>query len=115
MEVLTEQADGRYLAYLEELGIPYLIAGEQEIDVNLALKIIDDHLSPAFYLLEGGSVVNGYFLRAGCVDELSLVQAPVTGDADSKPLFCEGEACSFDLTGTEPKEGALVMHYRKTP
>lgn len=36
IEVLTEQADERYLAYLQEMGIPYLFAGKDEIDVPLA-------------------------------------------------------------------------------
>ena len=39
IEVLTEQVDGRYLAYLREQGIPYLFAGKEAIDVALALNV----------------------------------------------------------------------------
>lgn len=113
IEVLTEQVDGRYLTYLQEKGISYFFAGETEIDVNLALKILQDHLSPEFYLLEGGSIINGHFLRADCVDELSIVQAPMTADADSKPLFTEGNAYDFELISAEQKNGILVMNYKK--
>lgn len=111
IEVLTEQADPRYLAYLQEKEIPYFFAGETEIDVPLALKILHDHLSPRFYVLEGGSIINGHFLRANCIDELSLVQAPVTADKDSKPLFTDSDACGFKLLSAEQKNGALVMRY----
>ncbi len=37
IEVLTEQVDERYLGYLESMEIPYIFAGETEIDVNFAL------------------------------------------------------------------------------
>ena len=33
IEVLTEQADDRYLSYLMDMEIPFIIAGETEIDV----------------------------------------------------------------------------------
>lgn len=113
IEVLTEQVDGRYLAYLQEKGISYFFAGETEIDVELALKIMQAHLTPKFYLLEGGSIINGHFLRADCVDELSLVQAPMTADADSKPIFTEGKVYDFELISAEQKDGIFVMNYKR--
>ena len=113
VEVLTEAADGRYLAYLRDLGISYFFAGESEIDVPKALKTIAEHLSPKFYLLEGGSIINGHFLRAGCVDELSLVVAPTTADPDSKPLFTCGTVQGFKLTSAEQNGTALVLKYIK--
>ncbi|MBQ3030863.1 MAG: dihydrofolate reductase family protein, partial [Anaerotignum sp.] len=41
-------------------------------------------------LLEGGSILNGAFERAGVVDELSLVVAPVMAGKEDKPLFWDG-------------------------
>ena len=113
IEVLTEQADGRYLTYLQEMGIPYLFAGKDEIDVALALKILKDHIGVDTLVLEGGSIINGHFLRATCVDEISLVQAPVTADKDSKTLFMDGDAFNFELTKAEQRNGALVMRYTR--
>lgn len=113
IEVLTQQADGRYLAYLEEMEIPYFFAGETEIDVELALRILSEHLSPKFYVLEGGSIINGSFLRAGCVDEISLVTAPITADKDSKALFFDGEATGFELKDVEKKENAVILRYER--
>lgn len=65
------------------------------------------------YLLEGGSIINGHFLRADCVDELSLVQAPVTADADAKPLFMNGDACGFELVSAEQNGDVLVTNYKR--
>ena len=114
VEVLTEQADARYLTYLRELGISYIVAGKEEIDVRSALRMLDEHRQSERWLLEGGSILNGHFLRADCVDELSLVQAPVTADADSKPLFMNGAICGFSPMHTEQQGDVLVMHYKNT-
>lgn len=111
IEVLTEQVDPRYLAYLKEKEISYFFAGETEIDVPLALKILHDHLSPRFYVLEGGSIINGHFLCADCVDEISLVQASITAGKDSKPLFMNGDVCDFELAEAAKKNETLVMRY----
>ena len=113
VEVLTERVDGRYLAYLRDRGISYFFAGESEIDVPLALGVMHEHLSPGLYLLEGGSVINGHFLRAGCVDELSLVEAPVTAGRDARPLFFEGDIRDFALAEVEQKKNALVKRYTR--
>jgi riboflavin biosynthesis pyrimidine reductase len=113
VEVLSEQADPRYLAYLQEKRISYFFAGEREINVPLALQTLHEHLSPTFYLLEGGSIINGHFLRADCVDELSLVQAPVVADAADKPLFADVAPRGFVLREARAEDGALVMRYTK--
>ena len=110
--MLTEQVDPRYLAYLEEKEIAYFFAGEMEIDVPLALNILSTHLSPEFYVLEGGSIINGHFLRADCVDELSLVQSALIGGAEDKPLFMDGMLKSFELMYVENRNGTLVTRYR---
>ena len=112
VEVLTEQADPRYLAYLQEKKIPYFFAGKYEIDVELALRILYDHFSASFYVLEGGSIINGHFLCADCIDAISLVQSPVTGGADGKPVFAKGSIRQFELTEIENHKGILVTRYR---
>jgi len=113
IEVLTERVDPRYLTYLQETEIPYILAGEKEIDVPFALDILCRYLRPEFYVLEGGSIINGYFLRADCVDELSLVTAPIVAGKDSKPLFDNGDIKNFELTSAENIDGTLVLSYER--
>lgn len=114
IEVLSEQVDERYLGYLEEMEIPYIFAGETEIDIDFALFKLRNIIGCERLLLEGGSIINGTFLRADAVDELSLVTAPITGGKDDKPLFSESVSKSFTLVGAETKEGCLVLSYKKT-
>ena len=64
-------------------------------------------------LLEGGSIINGAFERAGVVDELSLVVAPVIAGKDSKPLFMDSDIASFELVKAENENGNLVLNYKR--
>ncbi len=111
VEVLTHQADGRYLAYLRDLGIPYIFAGETEIDVAMALEKLSNFLGIQKILLEGGSIVNGYFNRAAVIDELSLVVAPIVAEADDKPLFMDSLSEDFKLQETKQYEDVLWLNY----
>lgn len=112
IEVLTNQADPAYLAYLKETGISYIFAGETEIDVNLALEKLKKHFGIGTLLLEGGSVINGYFERAGVVDEISLVTAPVAA-GDGLPLFGNSSFAAFTLAEVKALDGAVWTKYVK--
>jgi len=63
-------------------------------------------------LLEGGSIINGAFVRAGAIDEISLVIAPVVAGREDKPLFMSGEACNFELVSAETEKGNLILKYK---
>lgn len=113
IEVLTEQVDERYLGYLEAMEIPYIFAGETEIDVELALTKLKNIVGCEKLLLEGGSIINGAFQRADAIDELSLVVAPVVADKDDKPLFTDSMVSDFELIKTEAINGNAVLNFKK--
>ena len=113
IEVLSEDVDERYLTYLEAMEIPYIFAGETSIDVEIALFKLKNIIGCEALLLEGGSIINGAFERAGAVDELSLVVAPVIGGKDSKPLFMDSDIANFELIGAENENGNLVLNYKR--
>lgn len=113
IEVLTEQVDDRYLAYLEEIGIPYIFAGETEIDVDLALFKLKNFIGCDTLLLEGGSIINSSFHCADAIDEISLVVAPIVAGSDSKPLFEGGTASCYELTKAENINGNLILNYKR--
>lgn len=120
VEILTEQVPDSYLAYLHRVGIPYLFAGKNELDCALMLRKLRDLCSVSKLLLAGGGGINGSLLAAGCIDELSLVVAPVAeGDPKAVSLF-ETSPFAPDFTGAafrliEAKSGegnALWLHYQ---
>lgn len=87
VEVLCEEVDDAYLAYLQSVGVSYIFAGKSEMNLELALEKLWSNFFINDLLLEGGSEINSTFERAGLIDELSLVQTSVIADTDSKPLF----------------------------
>jgi len=113
IEVLSEDVDERYLGYLEFMEIPYIFAGEKFIDVELALFKLKNIIGCNTLLLEGGSIINGAFERAGAVDELSLVVAPMVAGKDSKPLFMDADIANFELVKSKNKNGNLILNYKR--
>lgn len=76
--VLGERVADEYLAMLRERGVSYLLAGDgADIDLPLAVEKIGARLGVRTLMLEGGGGINGSFLRAGLIDEVSLLLAPV--------------------------------------
>ncbi len=88
IEVLTEDIDDGYLAYLRGLKISYIFAGETDLDLPLALKKLKTIFGIERILLTGGGQMNWTFLQAGCLDELNIVVLPmIDGNTESAGLF----------------------------
>lgn len=113
IEVLTHQASGRYLTYLQMMGIPYIFAGDTEIDIEEALFKLKAYFGINKLLLEGGSILNGAFQRSGVIDELSLVVAPIVADAEDKPLFMDAQMENFTLEDVQYRNGSLWLNYKR--
>lgn len=87
IEVLTECVPTPYLAYLRLMGVSYVFAGVDDLEVGLALGKLRRLFGIKHLALEGGSVMNGAFLAADCIDAISLLVAPALGAPEDKPLF----------------------------
>lgn len=115
VEVLCEDTPDTYLAYLRDIGVSYLFAGERELDLPLALAKLHDLFGIRKLLLEGGSILNGAFQREGVIDELSLVVAPTVGASQDKPLFMDAAVGTWSLRQVRDcGDGVLWMNYVKT-
>lgn len=113
IEVLTHQVDLRYLHYLQTMDIPYIFAGDTEIDIKEALQKLKAYFGINKLLLEGGSILNGAFQRAGVIDELSLVVAPTVADPEDKPLFMDSTMEHYSLGDVQYRNHALWLNYRR--
>jgi riboflavin biosynthesis pyrimidine reductase len=120
--VLTEQISDAHLAGLRADGVSYLFAGEHRIDLALALELLNRELGITRLLLEGGGTVNGSFLRAGLVDELSLLIEPAVDGAKGAPSVFDsieadaGPAAALETLTLESSQvlegGAAWLRYR---
>ena len=114
IEVLCEDASDAYLAYLQSIGVSYLFAGENEMDLSVALHKLYQLFGVNKLLLEGGSILNGAFQREGLIDELSLVSAPVIAVAGDKPLFMDSTIADYTLSEVKAYDSNVVwMNYRR--
>lgn len=119
LEILTDQVGPAYRDFLRRKRIPYLIAGHEQIDLNLMLsKLVKDY-GLKNIMLGGGGLVNWSFLNAGLVDEISIVMAPaVDGATDSARLFNAGFAGHAHAISFVPikiktyPDGTLWLRYR---
>jgi riboflavin biosynthesis pyrimidine reductase len=90
--VLTNQVSDAHLAGLHEDGVSYICAGTRELDLNLALEVLDRELGIKRLEVNDGGVTNGAFLRAGLIDKISLAVFPaVDGTKGSSSSFDSGE------------------------
>jgi 2,5-diamino-6-(ribosylamino)-4(3H)-pyrimidinone 5'-phosphate reductase len=115
--VLTEQVGDEYLAYLRRLGISYIFGGADTLDFALMLDKLARLFPIKTILLEGGGHINGSLLKAGLIDELSLLHYPIVdGAADSATVFEQGDnpspAVRFHLQDVQQRaHGILWLRY----
>ena len=116
--VLSEQVPDRYLAFLRSRGVSYLFGGKKRIDLPTVLRKLRARFGIRKLLLEGGGKINGSFLAAGLIDELSLLFAPVADGGVGTPTLLDaregpGPARRLKLMSVERRRGDLLwVRYR---
>ncbi len=91
IEVLTEKVTGKYLAHLRSRNVSYIFGGKKELDLELVLKKLNNLFGIKRVRIDGGGHVNGSFLKAGLIDEFSLVLAPIADGTIGAPTVFEAE------------------------
>jgi len=105
--ILGEQVTDEYLAELREDGVSYLFAGPNGYDLHRAMETLGQSFGVRALLLEGGGTINGAFLNAGLIDEISVLLYPAIDGLASVPSIFEyaGEA------GEKPASGRSLRHH----
>src|SRR5204863_5167984 len=98
----SERASDEYLAFLRERDVSYLLAGARDVDLAIALEKIGARFGVRTLMLEGGGRINGGMLRAGLIDEVSLLVAPVADGRIGTPALFD-----VDLSGAAPRQLTL--------
>src|SRR5687768_13608488 len=119
--ILSERVSVAYLASLRGRGVSYLLAGAREVDLPLALEKIGATFGVRTLMLEGGGRINGGMLRAGLVDEVSLLVAPVADGRIGTPALLDLDAddaapAALTLDSVERRAGGVLwLRYRVEP
>ena len=120
--ILGEGVSDAYLAELRKDGVSYVFAGRDGHDLAHALDVLGETFGVCTLLLEGGGAINGAFLKARLIDEISVLITPAidgltgvpsifdyVGAIDEKPAAGQ----SLRHLSTEALEGGVVwLRYR---
>jgi riboflavin biosynthesis pyrimidine reductase len=90
--ILGTSVSDAHLAELAAGGLSYLVMPDDAIDLASMLNELGERIGIRTLLLEGGAKMNGAFLQAGLVDEISLLLCPaIDGSTGSPAIFEAGE------------------------
>jgi riboflavin biosynthesis pyrimidine reductase len=92
-----------HLAWLRGAGIPYLVAGEGPVDLDLALRLLHEQLGVETVVATGGGRLGGALLRAGLVDEVDVEILPAAIGGRGTPAL-------FDAPPLLPHESPTRLH-----
>lgn len=88
LHLVSHAVAPEYLAFLQQMRIPYLIAGERRVDLEQVLAKMHAKLGVTALVNEAGGNLAGAMLRAGLVDEVNVIVRPIIiGGKDTPSLF----------------------------
>ncbi|WP_207493276.1 RibD family protein [Aridibaculum aurantiacum] len=111
IEVLTEKVSTGYLEHLRNKNVSYIFGGKEELDLQLVLQKLKGLFGIETLRIDGGGHVNGSFLKAGLIDEFSLVLAPVADGTIGSPTVFEAEEGYGDRKATQFKIKSVERIY----
>ena len=86
--IVSEQVPQEYIDMLRNQGISYICIGSKAIDLPKAMEILHSECGVVRMAVLGGGHINGGFLAAGLIDEVSLLLAPgIDGRKGQTALF----------------------------
>jgi riboflavin biosynthesis pyrimidine reductase len=116
--LLGSEVSDAHLAELAGDGVSYIVSDAPDIDLAAALDVLGQKLGIERLALEGGGGMNGSFLAAGLVDELSVIVAPaLDGQHGGKSIVDSGDTglagqVELSLTSSEKLDhGAVHLRY----
>jgi 2,5-diamino-6-(ribosylamino)-4(3H)-pyrimidinone 5'-phosphate reductase len=88
LALCTEATPQEYFDYLDRAGIEHRCFGEDHVDLPVALTHLAEERGVKTIRVDSGGTLNGLLLRAGLVDEVSvLINSFLVGGLTPKSLF----------------------------
>lgn len=112
----SEATPEEYLATLDETAIPYLVTGVDHVDLGAAMDALADR-NVETVLVDSGGTLSGALLRAGLVDEVSVLVHPTLVGGTSARSFVRGPDPTDGSTDLEvidierPAEEVVWLRY----
>lgn len=98
VEVITNEADPRYKAYLKERGISYINGGDDAMELPMVMEKLADLFDVRTLMIGGGGILNWSCIQYGLCDEVSIVIAPAAdGSTETQSVFMAKSPFTQDL------------------
>jgi 2,5-diamino-6-(ribosylamino)-4(3H)-pyrimidinone 5'-phosphate reductase len=95
-----------YLDYLQKRHIDYILAGDDHVDLHVALEELNARYQVKVVRVDSGGILNGVLLQAGLVDEVSVIVDPcLVGGTTPRSIFV-----APDLTSAEGVIPLRLIH-----
>lgn len=96
--LMSENVSASHLDMLRQHNVSWIATGKGDIDLHRAMEILWEDFDVKHLVVVGGGNINGGFLEAGLVDEVSVMMAPgIDGRAGETSVF---DGCTW--TGDAP-------------
>jgi 2,5-diamino-6-(ribosylamino)-4(3H)-pyrimidinone 5'-phosphate reductase len=104
-----------YLTYLEKRHIHHIVRGNEQVELRAALEELSAQFGVKKVLVDSGGTLNGVLLRAGLVDEISILISPnLVGGVSPRSMFRApdlthaGDVIPLRLMDVETVRGGVV-------
>lgn len=113
----TTNVSQDYVDYLNKNHISWIATGNKHVNLQRAMEILGDQFGIKRLAVVGGGRINGGFLKAGLVDEISVVIGPgVDGRSNQPALFdglTDGRPVPLKLKNVQSyPDGAVWLRYQ---
>ena len=116
--ITSEKVSTEYTAYLDAKNISRIACGNSKIDLNRAVEILADKFNVKRLAIVGGALINGAFLDAGLLDEISILIGLGVDARKGMPAALDGlpmerEPFKLKLEGVKTFDsGAVWIRYK---
>lgn len=95
--ICSDSTPDDYLQYLAEVGADCIVAGSGKVDMRAALEELNVRYGIQTVRVDSGGTLNGVLLRAGLVDEVSILVHPaLVGGTSQRSVFRAPDLASPD-------------------
>ncbi len=117
--LVSRSTPKEYLEYLNRRHIDAIVAGDDHVDYRAALEELNDRYDVKVVRVDSGGTLNGHLLRAGLVDEVSLLIHPaLVGGVSPRSAFRAPDLAGADgvtplklMSAEEVRDGIVWLRY----
>lgn len=108
--LVSESTSGEYLNHLKERNYSYIVAGNDKVDLKMAIHLLQEKYGIERILTDTGRVLGNLLINMGLVTELSILQHPLIVGEECYPMFSDvSKNLKLRLKKSEQFENGCIL------